>query len=605
MRIAAIDIGSNSIHMVIADAARPPAFEVVDREREVVQIGRGSFADRRLRRGAMRRTAIALRRFVQLARRMQADRILCTATAAVRESANGGEFLQMCREQAGVTPRVIPAAEEGRLIDLAIRSALRMPPETALVVDIGGGSAQLAFGDGTATPRVIGMPLGALRLTEEYLSGDPPAPRELSKLRRAIRQELRAAFERAGYDRALAVYGSSGSIHALAHAAAWLEHGDRIRQVNGYVLTAAALRRTTRRLLRMTVAQRERLPEIDAPRAEIILPGALVLLEVLERAQADHVTVSDFGVREGLVTDWLQHHVREVSASEQVEDLRLRSVLDMIAKFGFSGPHNEHVADLSLAMFDGLRSEHGLGDTEREWLRFAALLHDVGSSIGYDGHAEHSYYVIQHGNLRGLSEDEIAIIANVARYHGKRRPRKRDSEFARLRKRARRTVRWLSAILRIAEGLDRSHYQLIESLRILKREHTVSIVVHAVRDAQLELWAAARRVTPLEELLGADVRIVTGARSDVRADARVKVQPRVSRPSDASERARPANGTPPPPRAASTPPGRPRPGAGRRDPDDASPRRPSRETSAGPEAPRDRGSRPAPAAARGPNPHRH
>jgi exopolyphosphatase/guanosine-5'-triphosphate,3'-diphosphate pyrophosphatase len=599
MRIAAIDIGSNSIHMVIADAQRPPAFEVADREREVVQIGRGSFADRRLRRGAMKRSAFALRRFVQLARRMQADRILCTATAAVREAANGGEFLQMCRAVAGVTPRVIPAAEEGRLIDLAIRSAVRMPAERALVVDIGGGSTQLAFGDGTGVPRVLGMPLGALRLTEEHLGSDPPTSRELSRMRRAIRASLREAFERVGAEEPLEVYGSSGAIHALAHAASWLEQGARIRQINGYVLTADALRRTTRRLLRMPCTQRERLPEIDAQRAEIIVPGALVLLEVLERAGADQVTISDFGLREGLVIDWLVHHVREVSASEQVGDLRLRSVLDLVAKFGPSGPHPQRVADLSLAMFDGLRAEHGLGDTEREWLRFAALLHDVGSAIGYDRHAEHSHYVVLHGNLRGLSEDEVAIIANVARYHGKARPRKRDESYARLPGRARRTVRWLSALLRIAEGLDRSHYQLIGGLRILKRERTVSIVVHAVRDAQLELWAAERRVRPLEKLLGADVRIVVGARPETRNESRPTRTP------DAGERARGANGTTPSPRAASAPSAPPRSAGPRPAPADAASPRAARANGGTRAEPSDRARRPVHAAARGTSPQRH
>jgi exopolyphosphatase/guanosine-5'-triphosphate,3'-diphosphate pyrophosphatase len=597
VRIAAIDIGSNSIHMVIAAAHHAPAFEVVDREREVVQIGRGSFADRRLRRGAMQRTALALGRFVQLARRVQVDRILCTATAAVREAANGGEFLQLCREHAGLTPRVIPAAEEGRIIDLAIRSALRMPSGRALVVDIGGGSAQLVHGDGASVPRVASTPLGSLRLTELFLENDPPGPREVSRLRRAIREALREAFTRIDVADGIDVFGSSGAVHALAHAAQWLERGERIRQINGHVLTAEALRRTTRRLLRMPGAQRERLPEIDALRAEIIVPGALVLLEVLERAQADAITLSDFGLREGLVTDWLQHHTLEVSALDRVEDLRLRSVLGLLAKFGPAGPHPQRVADLSLAMFDGLAAEHALDAGARDLLQFAALLHDVGSAIGYDGHAEHSYYVIQHGQLRGLSEEEVAIIANVARYHGKARPRKRDEGFARLRKPARRTVRWLSALLRIAEGLDRSHYQLIGGLRVQRRGRTVSIVLRAVRDAQLELWAARRRVSPLEKLLDAEVRIVVGGAPVVRAG--------VSRLAPAPARVPATNGTDRSPRGASAPSARPRPSAPSPVRDGSAPAPGSRANGGSPAAPPNRAPLPAHAAARAPKPHRH
>jgi exopolyphosphatase/guanosine-5'-triphosphate,3'-diphosphate pyrophosphatase len=559
LRIAAIDIGSNSIHMVIAESHHPPAFEVVDREREVVQIGRGSFGDGRLRRDAMQRTVLALRRFVQLARRMQVDRILCTATAAVRESANGGEFLQMCRELVGITPRVIPAAEEGRIIDLAIRSALRMQSERALVLDIGGGSAQLVSSDGSGTPLVASVPLGALRLTELYVENDPATPREITRLRRVIRDELRGAFRRMGDNAGSEVYGASGSVHALAHAAHWFERGERLRQINGYVLTLDALRRTVRKLMSMPRAQREKLPEVDALRAEIIVPGALVLLEVLERAGAGAITVSDFGLREGLVTDWLQRHTQEVSVLDKVDDLRLRSVLALLAKFGPSGPHPQHVADLSLAMFDGLAREHGIDAGGRELLRFAALLHDAGSAIGYDGHAEHSRYVIQYGNLRGLSEKDVEIIANVARYHGKARPRKRDEGYRRLDKSSRRLVRWLSAMLRIAEGLDRSHYQLIRGLRVVRRAGGVSIVVSTRRDAHHELWAARRRVGRLAKLLGAGVRIAEAARPERRASAPVS-RPRLpAAAASESARSRRAAAVPPARRPSRVPP--PAPGS--------------------------------------------
>lgn len=514
LRIAAIDIGSNSIHMVIAAAHGASGFEVVDREREVVQIGRGSFDSRRLNRDAMKRTALALRRFAQLARRMRADRIVCTATAAVREARNGGEFLQLCRAAAGVTPRVIPASEEGRLIDLAVRSALQLPERGTLVVDIGGGSAQVVMAREGGSPRVASAPLGALRLTEQYLADDPPTARQVSRLRREIRERVEEAFSRLGAGSFERVYGSSGSIHALAHAAYGLDSGNRLRQVNGHVLSAGSLRKLTRKLVRMPRAQRERLPEVDPWRAEIILPGALVLLEILERSGAEAITLCDFGLREGLVLDWLSHHRRELSSIEEVGDLRLRSVLSLLAKFGPEGPHAPHVAELSLALFDGLASRHELGSEARELLRFAALLHDVGSAIGYDGHARHSQYVIEHGNLRGLTDEEVQVIALVACYHGKARPRKRDEAFARQPRRVRRLVRWLAAMLRVAEGLDRSHYQLIRGLRVVSRGDAISIVAAAQHDAQLELWGARQRVRELERLTGARVRVTLAARAD-------------------------------------------------------------------------------------------
>ncbi len=549
MRIAAIDIGTNSIHMVIAESVRQTEFAVLDREREVVQVGRGSFEAGRLRGGAVRRTVAALRRFVQLARRHQVDRILCTATAAVREASNGGEFLKAARSASGISPRVIPAEEEGRLIYLATRAALQLDARPSLIVDIGGGSTQLVVADRARLHQVVSVPLGALRLTETLIAHDPATMRELTRLQRHIRKQLRSAFRTLGEVKPVSVFGSSGAIHALAQVAHWNECGEGIRQINGHVFTTDSLERQCRRLWRMSEAQREKLPGLDAHRAEIIVPGALVLLEVLRQAHVNEITLSDFGVREGLVTDWLERHAREVKALEPVEDLRLRSSLGLLARFGADGPHPRHVAKLALRLFDELRSEHGLGDPERGLLHYAALLHDVGSVVGYDGHAEHSAYIIRHGSLRGLDEAEVEVVASVARYHGKPRPQKRrDADYASLAKRTRRMVRWLSAMLRIAEGLDRSHYQLIRDLRVVRRGDCVSVLVRARRDAQLELWAGRRRVEALARLLSARVELGLDPRVHATREASASVRP-VSRVRSGGG----ANGSAPPRRGAPLP----------------------------------------------------
>ncbi len=538
MRLAAIDIGTNSIHMVIAEATTGDAFTVLDREREVVQVGRGSFVDGRLRRDAMRRTAAALRRFVQLARRLSVDRILCTATAAVREARNGGDFLRLARRESGISPRVIPSEEEGRLIHLATQAALHLPEEPSLIVDIGGGSVQLVHVRGGGLLRVAGAPLGALRLTETLLAHDPPSDDELDRLRRMARKQLRRAFEAFEGPAPETVYGSSGSIHALAELAYREQHGRELPQLNGHVLPLSELSALTRRLERMPRAQRERLPGIDGARAEILLPGAVVLEQVLRLAGARGITLSDYGVREGLVTDWLRRHAAELSSLESAADVRLRSVLGLLARFDPDGKHARHVARLSLRLFDELRPWHDLGVREREWLQFAALLHDVGSAIAYDGHAQHSAYVIRNGGLRGLAGDEVELVATVAHYHGAARPRrKRDEGFAALSRGLRRTVRWLSAILRVAEGLDRSHYQLVRGLSVRRRRERFVIVADARRHAQLELWAGRRRAADLARLLDHPVAVEpehaegAGVSRTRRADA-----PDPPLPSDAAPR---------------------------------------------------------------------
>lgn len=510
MRIAAIDIGTNSIHMVIARAAGSSGFEVVDREREVVQIGRGSFDGSRLRAEAIRRTVAALARFADLARRQQVDRILCTATAAVREARNGGAFVQAAREACGIAPRVIPPEEEGRLIHLAVTSALQLEEGPSLIVDIGGGSVQLVIADRDRLHETLSVPLGALRLYEELLASDPPERRDLQRLRRRIRRESAAALSTIADRSPVRIYGSSGSIHALAHLAHGEETGEALEHLNGFVLEREAVARLTRRLQRMDLAEREELPGIDPRRAEIILPGAMVLDYLLGELDTESITLCDFGVREGLVIDYLLAHATEVRALGDVEDLRLRSVLQLLQKFQPEERHlrhARHVAQLSLALFDGLRRAHGLGDEAREILHYAALLHDVGAIIGYDSHGQHSDYIIRNGNLRGLSADEVERIAAVARYHGKARPRKRDAGFSALPRGRRREVRWLAALLRIAEGLDRSHYQLVRELTVRRRGRSVTLALTTKPGARLEVWAARHRTDLLEKLLGAPVRL--------------------------------------------------------------------------------------------------
>src|SRR5262245_59688307 len=327
MRIASSDLGTNSVHMVIADTISPGAFEVVDREREVVQVGRGSFHTRRLRRDAIARCVDALARFVQLARRLRADRILCTATAAVREAKNGGSLIEEARARAGVSPRVIPAEEEGRLIYLGVKAALGLPPRPALIVDIGGGSVQLVVGDKDRLHLAAGIPLGALRLSELLLESDPPSRGDMARLRRTIRRKSADALAEVMALKPRRVYGSSGSIHALAQLEHWQTHGSEVPQINGYRLATDALRRLTRLLARLALAEREQLPGLDARRAGIILPGALVLLHVLETVDADDITLSDYGVREGLVTDYMASHPAEVEELAPIADLRLRSVV--------------------------------------------------------------------------------------------------------------------------------------------------------------------------------------------------------------------------------------------------------------------------------------
>ncbi len=541
MRIAAIDIGTNSIPVVIAEATGHGGFDVLEREREVVQVGRGSFRSGRLRADAIARTAESLARFVALARSRGVETIDCTATAAVREAKNGGDFVRAARRAAGLTPRVIPAREEGRLIWLAVRNALELPAGPSLLLDIGGGSLQMVVATRDELLEVVSLPLGALRLSELVPLGDPPSPDGLAALRRHVRRAARPALAALAERGPLRVYGSSGSIHALAHVAAHLDGREPVAHLNGHRLGARSLGRAVGQLEAMRLAERLRLPGVDAPRAEILLHGAAVLTHVLARAGAEAITLSDFGVREGLLADWIARHAFEIERLEPVGDLRLRSVLRLLAKFRADEAHARHVTMLALALFDGLAREHALDEEARRLLQYAGLLHDVGSVIGHDDHAEHSYYIVKNGNLRGLSAAEVEMVATVARYHGKARPRKSDPAFAGLRRDQRRAVRWLAAILRLAEALDRSQYGLVRTVRVRRAGGVLTLCAEAREDARLEVWAARQRTGLLARLAGRRVRVTlevetkprrprppekAQAKPGTRAEAKGKAKPR-------------------------------------------------------------------------------
>jgi exopolyphosphatase/guanosine-5'-triphosphate,3'-diphosphate pyrophosphatase len=515
MRIAAIDIGTNSIHMVIARATPAAGLEVLDREREVVQVGKNSFSGGRLAPEAIERTVDSLARFVRLAHSHRVHHIVCTTTAAVREAENGGEFLAIATQVAGVTPRVIPTEIEGRLIYLAVKHAIELDSQPSVIIDIGGGSVQLVVGNHERCLQVISLPLGALRLQETIIDKDPLPSRDLNRLRDHIRLHADQAIKTILAYRPVRVLGSSGSIHALAEISSWLETGSRIEHINGYLLTTASLERLTRRLRRLPLAERQKLRGLESKRAEIITPAAVLLTHLLKELKADGITLSDFSLREGLVIDYVEHHPDEMNAHE-VSDLRLRSVLQLLTRMHHQQQHPAHIARLALELFDGLMGLHGLSADARSLLHCAALLHDIGSVIGYDKHAQHSYYIIKNGNLRGFDGEEIDIIANVARYHGKARPRKRERSFGELGRASRNTVRWLAALLRIAEGLDRSHYQLIRSVRVVPGENELRILASARPGAQLEIWAGQQRTDLLHKMLGVPVHLETEEEPRVR-----------------------------------------------------------------------------------------
>ena len=507
MRIAAIDIGTNSVHMIVVQVRPDLSFEVIDREKEMVRLGAGGLDGRALTPEAMHAALQVLSKFRRLAESHKVDEVIAVATSATREAENGGEFLQAVTQQTGIRPRVISGTEEARLIHLAAVYGVSVPGDVAVVIDIGGGSVEVTRGTGAAIELGRSFKLGVIRLTERFVKTDPLEPRDERKLVRHIDGEIGKYLHqvaRGGFERVIGTSGTILSLGAVASAAEGLAPGAPLRNRR---FTAKQIRRVRKDLVALDLEKRLRVPGLEPRRADLAVAGAILVDEILRRLGAGEITLCDLSLREGLVLDYISRHRKEIAQADRYPDVRRRSVFELAERCNYWPEHSQHVARLAIGLFDQTRAIHGLTDREREWLEYAGILHDIGVHISYEGHHKHSYYLVKNGDLRGFEPDEIEAIALVARYHRQATPKRSHDGFADLRRRTRRTVRTLAAILRLAESLDRSHAQTITGLELHDRGDDDLLQLRTTGDAELELWAAARHATPFERLTGKPLRL--------------------------------------------------------------------------------------------------
>jgi len=422
MRIAAIDIGTNSLHMVVVRIRPDFSFEVIDREKEMVRLGAGGLDGRALTPEAMHAALQVLSKFARLAESHAVDEIVAVATSAIREAENGGEFLHAAADQTGIRARVIPGTEEARLIHMAAVYGVNVPDDVAVVVDIGGGSVEVTRGTGPSFERGQSFKIGVIRLTERYVKSDPLTPRDARKIVKRVEAEAGEYLDRiakAGFDR---VIGTSGTITSLGAVAAAAEGRPADASLRNRRVTAKQLRRVRKQIVATPLEERLRIPGMDPRRADLAPAGAVLLDTILQRLGADEITLCASSLREGLVLDYIAQHRKQIAQADRYPDVRRRSIVELAERCNYSADHANQVAHLSLSLFDQTRGVHGLTDREREWLEYAALLHDVGVHIAYDRHHKHTYYLIKNGELRGFEPDEIETVALIARYHRRATP---------------------------------------------------------------------------------------------------------------------------------------------------------------------------------------
>jgi exopolyphosphatase/guanosine-5'-triphosphate,3'-diphosphate pyrophosphatase len=510
MRIAAIDIGTNSIHMIVVQIRSDLSFEVIDREKEMVRLGAGGLDGRALTPEAMHAALQVLSKFRRLAESHRVDQVIAVATSATREAENGGEFLQTITRQTGIRPRVISGTEEARLIHLAAVYGVGATSDAAVVIDIGGGSVEVTRGSGPAIDVGRSFKLGVIRLTERFVKSDPLERRDERKLVRYIDAEIGKYLNqivRAGFDR---VIGTSGTILSLGAVVAASEGRPVGAAVRNRRIPAKQIRRTRKELLSLDLEERMRVPGLEPRRADLVVAGAVLLDELLRRLGASEITLCDLSLREGLVLDYIARHRKEIAQADRYPDVRRRSVYELAERCNYFPDHSAQVARLAVALFDQTRAIHGLTDREREWLEYASILHDVGVHISYEQHHKHSYYLIKNGDLRGFEPDEIETIALVARYHRQATPKRSHDGFGDMRRRSRSAIRTLAAILRLAESLDRSHAQTLTGLELHDRGDDDLLQLRTSGDAELELWSASRHAAAFERMTGKPLRIEVG-----------------------------------------------------------------------------------------------
>jgi exopolyphosphatase / guanosine-5'-triphosphate,3'-diphosphate pyrophosphatase len=512
MRIAAIDIGTNSVHMIVVQVRPDLSFEVIDREKEMVRLGAGGLDGRSLTSTAMTAGLQTLAKFKRLADSHKVDEIVATATSATREADNGGDFIGEVLRETGIKIRVISGTEEARLIHLAAGYGVDIGGTPAVVIDIGGGSVEITLGPATHLTQGQSFKLGVIRLTERFVKSDPLSERDERRLVKHINKELGSYVDGIAQRKFERVIGTSGTILSLGSLALNEEEGANPEELRNRRVSAKTIHRIRKRLSEVDLEARLHMPGLDPRRADIAVAGSILLDTILRRLNAQQLTLCDLALREGLVLDYIHRNTSRIRKVERYPDVRRRSIVELGERCRYWPEHAQQVARLALALFDQTRAVHKLGDREREWLEYGALLHDVGVHISYEKHHRHSYYLIKNGDLRGFDPMEIEIIALIARYHRQAAPKKSHEGYAALKGAQRRTVRALSAMVRLAEGLDRSHSQAISGVDVFPRTDDYSVHLRAAGDAELEAWAAVRHAAPLEKLLGRPIHFDVSGR---------------------------------------------------------------------------------------------
>jgi exopolyphosphatase/guanosine-5'-triphosphate,3'-diphosphate pyrophosphatase len=496
---AAVDIGSNSVRLSIAELRRGRLI-ALHQDREVTRLGEGVFRDGNLNPQAMAHTLKVLRRFHRAVQSYAVERTRVVATSALRDSNNGRLFAEWLKTVTGWKLEIISGLEEGRLIHLGVVANLRTPPRKLLLIDLGGGSCELTLSEKSHIKEIVTLPLGAVRLTQEFIHTDPPSKEDLKRQHHFIVQEVGHVSRQIMRADPRTVIATSGTAAALAAA------GKSLRLSTGTGVSSAVAAKLVKRLSKLTERQRAAIKGIDSKRAQIIVAGAAVFSHVLHACGLKGFRYSPLGLRDGLLAQMAAEYDQHTRSHRQLESDREDVLLNTARRYGVDQENAEQVRRLALSLFDQTRRVHGLNRDCREWIAAAAMLYEVGMYINPVGLHRHAYYVISRSELFGFTPLQRTIIATVARFQGNSRPQLRDRLIKLLPAQIRADAIKCTAILRVARALNQGRRSTVSALRASVRNGDVIIQAKAGRGgADLELWAGQKEVAYFREVFGRDL----------------------------------------------------------------------------------------------------
>ena len=502
MRIAALDLGSNSFHLLVADAHPDGSFDRLFREKEMLRLGDVVARHGVLTDDAIEQAVDAVRRFRSLAEGAGAEEFVACATSAIREAENGAVLVDRLATETGVHVRVISGIEEAALIFRAVQASVLINPGPALCLDLGGGSLEVMVGNATELMWSTSLKLGVARLTAELVKGDPAEPLrsgDLRRLRKRIEAVLSPVADAVVPFQPKLMVGTSGTLCDLARMAVAAETGAVPISINQHHVSRKSVEELHELVASLPLSGRRRLQGLDARRAELSPAGSLLAVVALELFGFDELVVGTWALREGMVLAEMRRHTGgELSGDPGL--MRASSVLDLCQRCGWRETHSRQVAALAISLFDQTASLHGLGERHRELLEHAALLHDIGEHVSGESHHKHTAYLIQHGQLRGFTPEEVSMLATIGRYHRQGEPKSSFEPFGSMDESAKSETRILTALLQIADGLDRGHAGTVDGLDVSVEDERVELRLRATGDTELDLWGARRKRALFEQV---------------------------------------------------------------------------------------------------------